>query len=66
MCDALIAEFPSFESGQSANERGERGRNATHPEPPKLAGAYRRVDRLMRDADSLAGGRITSIPDLPF
>lgn len=67
LCQALIEQFPSFESGHSANERGERGRKAVHPELPKLGGDYARFDRLMRDREFLALiGRITSIPNLIY
>src|SRR5579871_2224794 len=63
--EKLIAEFPSFESGQYANERGEAGRKAVHPELAKIGPAYLDFDRLMRDGSFLAlMGRITSIPEL--
>jgi hypothetical protein len=66
-CEALIAQFPTFESGQSANERGERGRKAVHPELSKLDGDYRKFDRLMRDPQFLQlTSRITSIPNLLY
>lgn len=66
-CDALIAQFPAVESGQSANERGERGRKAVHPELGKLGGDYRRFDRLMRSPAFLSVmARITAIPDLIY
>jgi Rps23 Pro-64 3,4-dihydroxylase Tpa1-like proline 4-hydroxylase len=66
-CQSLVAQFPTFESGQSANERGERGRKAVHPELSKLGGDYRKFDRLMRDAEFLSLlAHITSIPDLLY
>jgi 2OG-Fe(II) oxygenase superfamily len=66
-CQSLVAQFPTFESGQSANERGERGRKAVHPELSKLGGDYRRFDRLMSDANFLSLiARITSISDLLY
>jgi Rps23 Pro-64 3,4-dihydroxylase Tpa1-like proline 4-hydroxylase len=66
-CESLVAQFPTFESGQSANERGERGRKAVHPELSKLGGDYHRFDRLMSDANFLSLiSRITSIPDLLY
>ncbi len=66
-CEALIAQFPTFESGHSANERGERGRKAVHPELSKLGGDYRKFDRLMRDREFLSLiGSITQIPDLLY
>jgi hypothetical protein len=66
-CDALMAQFPSFESGKSANERGEAGRKAVHPELSKLGGEYRRFDHVMRDREFLSlMSRITSIPDLLY
>jgi Rps23 Pro-64 3,4-dihydroxylase Tpa1-like proline 4-hydroxylase len=66
-CDALMAQFPAFESGQSANERGERGRKAVHPELSKLGGEYRAFDRLMRDTAFLELlSRMTSIPNLLY
>ncbi len=67
MCDALMARFPSFDSGLSANERGERGRKAVHPEMAKIGGEYRQFDRLMRNAGFLSAmSRITSISDLVY
>ena len=65
--NGLIQEFPSFHSGQSANERGEAGRKAVHPNLAKLGPAYQRFDRLMRDREFLnLMSRITGIADLLY
>ncbi len=66
-CGELIAGFPSFDRGQSANERGEPGRKAVFPDLAKLGPSYQRFDRLMQSRDFLALiSRITSIPDLLY
>jgi Rps23 Pro-64 3,4-dihydroxylase Tpa1-like proline 4-hydroxylase len=63
----LMAGFPSFDAGQSLNERGERGRKAVVPNLSKLGPAYQRFDRLMRDREFLAWvSRVTGIPDLLY
>ncbi len=63
----LIAQFPSFDSADSANERGEAGRKAVRPDVAKIGPAYARFDELMRDRSFLAMlGEITSIPDLLY
>jgi len=63
----LIAQFPSFHSGSSANERGEAGRKAVRTDLAKIGPAYARFDRLMRDREFLKLiGEITSIPDLLY
>jgi Rps23 Pro-64 3,4-dihydroxylase Tpa1-like proline 4-hydroxylase len=63
----LIAEFPSFESAQSLNERGETGRKAVFPNLRKLGGAYARFDALIRDREFLSlMGRITGIAKLLY
>lgn len=66
-CNELIAAFPSFDAGQSTNERGEPGRKAVFPNLAKLGPPYQRFDRLMRDAEFLSLiSRITAIPDLLY
>jgi Rps23 Pro-64 3,4-dihydroxylase Tpa1-like proline 4-hydroxylase len=66
-CEELMAEFPGFDSGQSRNERGERGRKAVFSSLPEIGPAYSRFDRLMRDRDFLAlTGAITGIPGLLY
>ncbi|MBZ5605317.1 MAG: 2OG-Fe(II) oxygenase [Acidobacteriia bacterium] len=65
--DELIAEFPTFDSGQSANERGEAGRKAVRPDLPTIGPAYQRFDRPMRDREFLAlMSSVTSIPELLY
>ena len=62
-----MAEFPSFEAGQSINERGEAGRKAVVDGLTRIGPAYARFDRLIRDRDFLSLlGRITGIPDLLY
>jgi hypothetical protein len=66
-CTELMAEFPSFTSGTSINERGETGRKAVVPDLAKLGSAYGRFDRLMRDREFLdLVGRITGVPELLY
>jgi Rps23 Pro-64 3,4-dihydroxylase Tpa1-like proline 4-hydroxylase len=63
----LMSQFPSFDSGNSANERGEAGRKAVFTNLAQLGAAYREFDRMMRDRKFLEWmGRITSIPDLLY
>ncbi len=66
-CAALLAEFPSFASASSLNERGEAGLKAAVPDIPKLGKAYRAFDRLMQDGKFLSIiGDITGIPNLLY
>lgn len=66
-CSALREQFPTFESGQSLNERGEKGRKAVFPKLPKIGPAYQRFDALMRDREFLSlTGAITGIADLVY
>jgi Rps23 Pro-64 3,4-dihydroxylase Tpa1-like proline 4-hydroxylase len=63
----LIEQFPSFDSGNSANEHGETGRKAVFTNLTKLGAAYRQFDRMMRDRKFLDWmGQITSIPELLY
>ncbi len=48
-CSDLRKQFPSFDAGESLNERGEKGRKAVFPKLPKIGPAYQRFDALMRD-----------------
>ncbi len=67
LLNQLMAQFPSFDAGQSANERGEAGRKAVFPDLAQLGAAYRQFDRMMRDPEFLEWmGRITSIPNLLY
>ncbi len=66
-CQSLIDEFPSFESGNFLNERGEPGRKSTQPDISKLGAAYQRFDSLMRDRSFLElMSKVTGIPGLLY
>jgi Rps23 Pro-64 3,4-dihydroxylase Tpa1-like proline 4-hydroxylase len=63
----LTAEFPSFESGESKNERGETGRKSVQPNIAKLGPPYQRFDRLMQDGSFLdLMSLVTGIPRLLY
>ena len=67
LCQELMTEFPSFDAGQSLNERGEAGRKAVFPDLARLGRAYARFDELMRSPEFLSLiGRITGIPQLLY
>jgi hypothetical protein len=67
LCEALMAEFPSFDAGHSLNERGEAGRKAVFPNLARLGPAYVLFDDLIRSPEFLSLiGRITGIPDLLY
>jgi 2OG-Fe(II) oxygenase superfamily len=66
-CRELIGQFPAFDREHALNEFGEVGRKAVFQDLPKLGGAYRRFDQMLRSRQFLAFiGEITGIPQLLY
>jgi hypothetical protein len=66
-CRQLMTEFPAFDPSHAVTELGDPGRKAVVSDLPSLGEAYKRFDRLMRDAEFLElVGRITDIPKLLY
>ena len=62
-CQELIAQFPSFETGDARNEHGEVAGKSVNGDVARLGSAYERFDRLMRDSEFLSWvGGITGVP----
>jgi hypothetical protein len=67
LCQALMAEFPSFDPSRARNEHGETGRKAVFHDMASLGAACRGFDNLMRSPAFLdLIGRITGIPKLLY
>jgi hypothetical protein len=66
-CRQLMAEFPSFDTANAMNERGETGRKAVVADLQQVGPAYARFDQMIRSQDFLALiGRITGIQNLLY
>lgn len=66
-CQALLEEFPDFDSERARDENGTIGRKAVYPDVRQIGESYRRLDDVIQSPEFLGWvSRATGIPDLIY